>query len=131
MTRTFILATAAVLGAIGAGAGSRADGRTGTPASVVNEIDVTDASGFATYATREGALIEKFGGKFLVRGGNTESVAGPVPPRVAVYVFDTLAKAMAWRNAPEQAELAAIRDKSSRFRSFIVEGCGTCAPPHG
>ena len=99
------------------------------PAYVVNEITVTDPAGFSTYATREGALIEKFGGRFLARGGKAASISGAVPQRVVIYVFDSMARAQAWRDAPEQAELTDLRDKSSMFFSFIVEGCATCAPP--
>ena len=100
------------------------------PAYVVNEIEVTDQAGFATYAKRQGELIEKFGGHFLARGGATEMITGaPTKARVAIYVFDSVAKANAWHNAPEQAELAALRDKSSTFRSYIVEGCAACSPP--
>lgn len=101
------------------------------PAYVVNEITVTDPAGFSTYATREGALVEKFGGRFLARGGKAASIAGAVPQRVVIYVFDSMARAQAWRDAPEQAELTDLRDKSSMFFSFIVEGCATCAPPRG
>jgi uncharacterized protein (DUF1330 family) len=101
------------------------------PAFVVNEIEITDPTGFATYATREGALITRFGGRFLVRGGALDSIAGGSPERVTIYVFENRAQAQAWRDAPEQKELATIRDKSSHFRSFIVEGCSTCAPPNG
>jgi uncharacterized protein (DUF1330 family) len=100
------------------------------PAYVINEIEVTDQAGFATYAQRQGALVDKFGGRFLARGGKAEAVAGtPLPQRITIYVFDSLEKAEAWHNAPEQKELAAIRDKSANFRSFIVEGCAACKPP--
>jgi uncharacterized protein (DUF1330 family) len=100
------------------------------PAYVVNEINVTDPSVFADYAKRQGALIQSFGGQFLVRGGKTEAVVGaPLRQRTTIYRFDSLAKAEAWRDAPEQMELTALRDKSAEFRSFIVEGCGDCKPP--
>jgi uncharacterized protein (DUF1330 family) len=100
------------------------------PAYVINEIQVTDQAGFATYAKGQGALIEKFGGHFLARGGTTEMVAGPPnKSRVTIYVFDSMAKANAWHDAPEQKGLAAIRDKSSTFRSYVVEGCADCKPP--
>lgn len=110
---------------------AHAQSASAAPAFVVNEIEVTDPSGFATYASREGALIARFGGRFLVRGGTLDSIAGGLPERVTIYVFESRAQAESWRNAPEQKELAAIRDKSSHFRSFIVEGCATCAPPNG
>jgi uncharacterized protein (DUF1330 family) len=100
------------------------------PAYVINEISVTDPVGFATYAKREGALIESFGGQFLARGGKAEAIAGaPLRQRTTIYVFQSMEKAQAWRDAPEQKELILIRDKSSDFRSFIVEGCADCKPP--
>jgi len=100
------------------------------PAYVINEIQVTDQAGFAAYAKRQGVLIEKFGGHFLVRGGAIETIAGPATKsRIAIYVFDSMAKANAWHDAPEQKQLAAIRDKSSNFRSYVVEGCADCKPP--
>lgn len=49
--------------------------------------------------------------------------------RITIYVFDSMAKVNAWQKAPEQKELAAIRDKSSSFRSYVVEGCAGCKPP--
>jgi len=110
--------------------GIHAQATSPAPAYVINEIEVTNQAGFATYAKRQGALIEKFGGHFLARGGATETIAGaPTKARVAIYVFASLAMANAWHNAPEQAELVALRDKSSNFRSYIVEGCAACGPP--
>jgi uncharacterized protein (DUF1330 family) len=133
MTSTFKL-TFAALAAAGLAAttlhATHAQTKPAAPAYVVNEIQVTDQAGFATYAKRQGALIDKFGGHFLARGGATEMIAGdPTKARVTIYVFDSLAKANAWHDAPEQTELAAIRDESSIFRSYVVEGCADCKPP--
>jgi uncharacterized protein (DUF1330 family) len=135
MTPTLKLSLAALIATIGLGTmavrGIAAQAETAAPAYVINEIDVTDPAGFAGYAARQGALIERFGGKFLARGGKADSIAGAQPQRVTIYVFDSLAKAQAWRDAPEQAELATLRDKASHFRSFIVEGCANCTAPAG
>ena len=93
------------------------------PAYVINEIEVTDSAGFKTYADRQGALIQMFGGRFLARGGATETIAGPkADQRITIYVFDSMDKLRAWQNAPQQTDLAALRDHSSHFRSFAVEG---------
>lgn len=128
-TLKFTLLAAAATGfGILALSGLHAEGP--TPAYVINEIDVTDQAGFASYAKRQGELIDKFGGRFLARGGKAEAVSGtPLPHRITIYVFDSMAKAQAWHDTPEQKELATIRDKTSSFRSFIVEGCSACKPP--
>jgi len=132
-TMTLMLTTVLAAACLGpmAARSLQAQSRPAAPAYVVNEIEVTDTTGFASYAARQGALIERFGGKFLARGGQADSIAGAQPQRVTIYVFDSMAKARAWRDAPEQKELDAIRDKASHFRSFIVEGCASCAPPAG
>jgi len=97
------------------------------PAYVIAEIDVHDPAGFAQYSERQGKLVAKYGGKFMVRGGKVVEINGALPKRFTVYVFDTMEKVNAWKNDPEQKELIALRDKSSTFRSFAVEGCSDCA----
>jgi len=112
---------AALLGAaLTVGIGARAQA---APGYVVNEIEVTDETVFQTYRTQQSALIRSFDGRFLARGSTTETIAGaPAASRVVIYVFDSMEKLRAWRNAPEQTALNAIRDRSSKFRSFAVEG---------
>jgi len=132
-TSRFMLlsAAAASLGLL-ALSGLHAQGKPTPPAYVINEVEVTDQAAFADYAKRQGALIDRFGGRFLARGGKAEAVAGaPMAHRITIYVFDSMAKAEAWHNAPEQKDLAAVRDKAANFRSFVVEGCADCKPPAG
>jgi uncharacterized protein (DUF1330 family) len=98
------------------------------PAYVFAEIDVHDPAGFAQYSQRQGKLVAKYGGKFMVRGGKMVEINGALPKRFTVYVFDSVDKVNAWKDDPEQKELIPLRDKSSSFRSFAVEGCADCAP---
>jgi uncharacterized protein (DUF1330 family) len=37
-------------------------------------------------------------------------------------MFESTEKMQAWRDSPQYKELIAIRDKSSNFRSFAIEG---------
>ena len=93
------------------------------PVYVVAEIDVTDPATYQTYVDRNGALVQSFGGRFLARGGKTEMIAGPpTRGRVAIYTFESMEKMQAWRDSAQYKELIAIRDQSSTFRSFAVEG---------
>jgi len=93
------------------------------PVYVVAEIEVTDPATYQTYVDRNGALVQSFGGRFLARGGKTETIAGPVPRgRVAIYTFESMEKMQAWCDSAPYKELIAIRDQSSTFRSFAVEG---------
>jgi uncharacterized protein (DUF1330 family) len=91
---------------------------------VVNEVDVNDADGFKTYAQAQQKLIEKNGGKYVVRGGKVIATVSGTPPTgvYTVYSFDNQQKMQAWRDDPEQANLRAMRDKAAKVRTFIVEG---------
>ena len=93
------------------------------PVYVVAEIDVTDPATYQTYVDRNGALAQSFGGRFLARGGKTEANAGPPRRgRIAIYTFESMEKMQAWRDSAQYKELIVIRDQSSNFRSFAVEG---------
>jgi len=124
MKALYTLSLAVLAGAaLGAGAvqGLRAQAK--PPVYVVAEIDVTDPATYQTYVDRNGALVQSFGGRFLARGGQTEAIAGPPPRgRVAIYTFESMEKMQAWRDSAQYKELIAIRDQSSTFRSFAVEG---------
>ena len=92
------------------------------PAYVVAEIEVKDAATYQSYLDRNSATIAAFGGRFLARGGKTDAFAGEPPHRIAIYVFDSMAKAQAFRDSEAYKATIADRDRSSSFRAFIAEG---------
>lgn len=93
------------------------------PIYVVDEVEITDPAVYKVYVARQVPLIKSFGGRFVVQGGATNSIEGSPPAsRVVIYVFDSADQLQAWRDAPEEKELIAMRDRSSHFRSFSVEG---------
>lgn len=64
-----------------------------------------------------------FGGRFIVRGGNTETLEGAaVTGRVVVVEFPSLAKATAWHESPQYQRILPIRNASSTSRVYVVEG---------
>ena len=46
------------------------------PAYIIVEIDVLDAVGYEEYKKLAGSTVEKYGGKYIVRGGKTEVLEG-------------------------------------------------------
>ena len=50
----------------------------------VARVDVHDAEAYKNYASANGAAFAKFGGRFLVRGGAFEAVAGTPRQRIVV-----------------------------------------------
>jgi uncharacterized protein (DUF1330 family) len=94
-----------------------------TPAYVIAEIVVHDATGYREYLAAISPIVEKFGGKYLVRGGKTSPVEGEGPSgRVVVIAFPSFSAAKAFEDAPESMAAGEIRHRTSTSRIFIVEG---------
>ena len=57
-------------------------------AYVIVEIEVTDPVGYEEYKKVASATVEKYGGKYIVRGGATEVLEGNwKPKRIVVLEF--------------------------------------------
>jgi uncharacterized protein (DUF1330 family) len=92
-------------------------------AYMIFEIEVTDAATFEEYRQKAAAVIEKHGGKYIVRGGKTEALEGGWnPKRVVVLEFPSLAQAQQWYGSADYAPLIALRQKGSRAKAILVEG---------
>ena len=120
--KTRYLLLPALLVAIGATAIKRLDAHAPAPAYVITEIDVTDGEAFRDYAPRVQLSFVPFGGRYLVRGGNTQSFAGEPPKRVVVLVFDSMERARSWYASPEYEALKGLHDKAGKARIFAGEG---------
>ena len=93
-------------------------------AYVVNEIQVTDPARYRTYAEQVPATLVPFGGRFIVRGGKTESFSTEaVKGRVVILEFPSFANAKAWHVSAEYQRLLEIRNASSTSRVYVIEGC--------
>jgi uncharacterized protein (DUF1330 family) len=87
------------------------------------EINVTDTATFDAYRQKVGPLVEKFGGKYLVRGGGYEKVEGDwSPQRLVVIEFEDLERAKAFYFSEEYKPVMAIRKSASTGNVLLVEG---------
>jgi uncharacterized protein (DUF1330 family) len=90
---------------------------------VIAEVEITDPGGFEEYRQRVPATIAKHGGKYLVRGGATETAEGDwKPARLIVLEFPSLASARAWYASPDYAPLIPLRERSARTKLIFAEG---------
>jgi uncharacterized protein (DUF1330 family) len=89
---------------------------------VVDFSEITDPEGFKALAAKATSeILAGFGGKYMVRSQNITAVEGVAPKRLVIIAFDTPEHAKAWA---EQPEPRAIRAKTTKSRSFLVEGLG-------
>jgi uncharacterized protein (DUF1330 family) len=92
-------------------------------AYVIAEVNVTDAKLYDEYRKRVPATVEKYGGRFAVRGGAVESKEGGwAPRRIVVLEFPSMEKARAWYHSPEYAPALALRLKAANAKLILVEG---------
>jgi len=90
---------------------------------VILDIDVTDPDAYEAYRSRGGAIVDQYGGRFLVRGGDPETVEGGwAPSRIVVLEFPTADQARAWYESPEYQEILPIRERAANSRAILVAG---------
>jgi uncharacterized protein (DUF1330 family) len=84
---------------------------------------VTDPEAYKQYAAAVTPVVAKFGGKYIVRGGQTVAVEGDAPAgRIVVIEFDSLVAAQSFEDSAEYQVVVALRHKAARSRVFLVEG---------
>ena len=92
-------------------------------AYVIGEIEVTDLGTYEEYRKQVPAVIAKYGGRYLVRGGRVEPLEGGwSPKRLVVVEFPSMEQALKWYRSAEYAPLIKVRQKASRGDLAIVEG---------
>ena len=92
-------------------------------AYVLVQVDVKDPVRYEDYKAMVPPSIEKFGGRFLVRGGKTHTMEGDWSPRRLVVVeFPSVEQATAWWSSAEYAEAKALRQATSASQLIIAEG---------
>ena len=92
-------------------------------AYVVVDVDVADAAAFEQYRAQVPASIAHYGGRYIVRGGQTETLEGSwSPKRVVILEFPDRARAKAWWSSQEYAQAKALRQRCARTELIIVDG---------
>jgi uncharacterized protein (DUF1330 family) len=85
-------------------------------------VNVTDADVYGEYAKLAGPAIEKYGGRFLARGGKSVTLEGEDFGRNVVIHFDSMEQAVEAYNSPEYKEALKFSSKSSIRNVCIVDG---------
>ena len=93
------------------------------PAYLISTIQVNDPTGYEEYRKLVPPVLAKYGGRFIVRGGEIEYKEGDWrPKRVVVVEFESMDKARAFYNSPEYAPAMRIRQRTSTASVLFVAG---------
>ena len=92
-------------------------------AYVLVEVDIGNTEQYDRYRPLAAASVEQYGGRYLVRGGQSEVLEGDrVPNRLVVLEFPDADEARRWYHSPEYAAAKAIRDGAATGSFILVEG---------
>jgi uncharacterized protein (DUF1330 family) len=92
-------------------------------AYIIGEIQVTDAEKYKNYTDLTPSVIAEYGGKFIVRGGESVLLEGePAPKRIVVIEFKDLETAKQFYTSPQYAVAKDARTGAATFRLIAVQG---------
>jgi uncharacterized protein (DUF1330 family) len=93
------------------------------PAYVIVEVLITDPVEYEEYKKLTPASIAPYGGKFLVRGGETTVLEGDWEPgRIVVLEFPSADMAKQWWNSDLYSKAKLIRQRTASTKMLVVEG---------
>ena len=92
-------------------------------AYVLAQLEITDRDAFAAYSAQVKATVDKYGGRFVVRGGAYEVLEAEFrADRVVILAFPDIAAAKRWYGSPEYSPLIPTRQKASKGPIILIEG---------
>jgi uncharacterized protein (DUF1330 family) len=92
-------------------------------AYIIVDVVIKDAEAYERYRARVPATLAAYGGRFLVRGGVTDTLEGTwSPQRLVVLEFDSIERARAWWSSAEYAEPKRLRQAVSIANIVLVAG---------
>jgi uncharacterized protein (DUF1330 family) len=93
------------------------------PAYLIALVDVTDPIAYEQYKKLAPAAIAKYGGKYIVRGGASETLEGElVTRRIVLLQFDSMTQARTFYHSTEYGAAKLKRIGAADAQFVIVEG---------
>ena len=86
------------------------------------DVQVKDPEKYEEYKAQVPPSLEAYGGRFLVRGGQAETIEGDwTPGRFVMLEFPSVAQAKAWYDSEEYRDPRALRWSASSANMILVE----------
>lgn len=93
------------------------------PAYMIVRMNVTDMEQYKEYMKLSPDILKKYGGKFVVRGGEKVTLEGPeITDRMVMVKFDSIEAAQKMYNSPEYQAAIEVRKDAATGSFVVVEG---------
>ncbi len=92
-------------------------------AYILVQVEVSNPGQYAEYMKLSPGIIEKFGGRFIARGGRSETLEGtPATGRIVVVEFPSFERAQEFYNSAEYLAARKARAGAAAAQFILVEG---------
>jgi uncharacterized protein (DUF1330 family) len=92
-------------------------------AYIIVDVAVDDPIQYEDYKKLTPGSLIPYDGKFIVRGGMTETLEGDWKPnRLVILEFPSVEKAKAWWSSDIYAPAKALRQSIAKTKMILVEG---------
>ena len=93
------------------------------PAYVLIDVKVRDRETYEQYKQLASSAVAAYGGRYLARGGTTETLEGDwQPSRLVVLEFPSMQQGRAWWASPEYGPAKALRQSCADSEMILVDG---------
>jgi len=93
------------------------------PAYIIARVQVTDWERYRQYTDSTPETIARYGGKFIVRGGQIVTLEGePENRRLVVIEFPSLERAQEFYHSPEYSKVKELRTGAAIGQFLAIDG---------
>ena len=93
------------------------------PAYLIVRARVTDMQQYQQYMKLTPAIVEKYGGKFIIRGGDKVVLEGPdSPERIVMLKFDSVEAVRRMYHSEEYQAAIKLREGAAEASFIVMEG---------
>ena len=94
-------------------------------AYLLGRVEITNPDRYKEYMEKTPGAIEKYGGKFIVRGGDVVTLEGTGETRRMVLIeFPSIEKTKEFYYSPEYQEAKKLREGAATGQFLAIDGVG-------
>lgn len=99
-------------------------------AYVLSMMSIQDPKTYKKYTDRTPPIVERYGGRFLARGGDITTLEGETcQDRMVILEFSSKQSVLDWMADPEYQEARIFRHASFQARILLIEGDANTLDP--
>ena len=93
------------------------------PAYMISDVNIINAERYEEYRLAVRAAVEKFGGRYIVRGGSAKVLEGTWnPARVVIVEFNSMTEAVKFYSSPEFLIAKQLRQNAAMVNMILTDG---------